>query len=69
MIPVVKYKEKLALALAIATEVLIMLEKEIIDISPLFTDKSIKTLTKNYQSQQCIYLVFYSSFLLLTFLQ
>ena len=46
MIPVVKEKAKLKLALAIPAGAPIMLEKEIIDIPPPVADKTIKALSK-----------------------
>ena len=46
MIPVVKEKAKLKLALAILTGTPIMLEKEVIGIPPLVANKTIKALSK-----------------------
>ena len=47
MIPVVKEKPKLKLALAITTGPPIILEKEIMDIPPLVADKQLKFCRNN----------------------
>ena len=64
MILAAKEKAKLKLTLAIHTESPIMLEKQIIDTSPLVADKKVK-LCQNNQRYQWICLVFYSLVLFL----
>ena len=68
MITIMKEKGKLKVALAIPTKAPIMLENEIIG-SPLVADKALKVLSKYDKKQENIYLVFYSFFLFLKFLQ
>ena len=68
MIPIIKEKVKLKVTLVIPTQAPIMLENKIID-SPLVADKALKVLSKYDKRQENIYLVFYSFFLFLKFLQ
>ena len=61
MIPVVKENIRPKLALAIPIGAPIILVKEIIDIPPLATDKTIKSLSIwCNQKQQCIWFFLYS---------
>ena len=61
MIPVAKKNTRLKLALAISVRAPIILTKEIIDIAPLFADKTIKFLSKIIKSSN-VFTKFFSHY-------